>query len=327
MTTATDRPARVVFLDRDTISPETVLRALSFPHELEVFDRTTAEQVAGRIADADIVITNKAPVREAALDGARRLRLIAVAATGTDVVDVRAANARGVTVSNIRNYAVNTVPEHTFALLLALHRSIVPYRESVHRGRWREAAQFCYFDYPIRDLAGSTLGVIGDGVLGKAVAKLGEAFGMKVLFSDYKGTTGMGPLYTPFWDVLRLSDVITLHTPLMPSTRNLIGAPEFAAMEKKPLLINTARGGLVDEAALVVALRTGQISGAGFDVVSTEPPPDDHPLVELLELPNFILTPHVAWASQEAIQGLADQLIDNIEAFWAGASRNVVIPA
>ena len=326
MSQASDRPARVVFLDRDTISPETVLRELSFSHELEVFDRTTAEQVAVRITDADIVITNKAPVRGAALEGAKRLRLVAVAATGTDVVDVKAANARGVTVSNIRNYAVNTVPEHTFALLLALRRSVVAYRESVARGRWREAAQFCYFDHPIRDLAGSTLGVIGDGVLGKAVAKLGEAFGMKVLFSDYKGTTGMGPLYTPFWDVLRLSDVITLHTPLMPSTRNLIGAAEFAAMEKKPLLINTARGGLVDEAALVVALRSGQIAGAGFDVVSTEPPPDDHPLVELLELPNFILTPHVAWASQEAIQGLADQLIDNVEAFWAGAPRNVVVP-
>lgn len=327
MSQASDRPARVVFLDRDTISPETVLRELSFSHELEVFDRTTAEQVAVRITDADIVITNKAPVRGAALEGAKRLRLVAVAATGTDVVDVKAANARGVTVSNIRNYAVNTVPEHTFALLLALRRSVVAYRESVARGRWREAAQFCYFDHPIRDLAGSTLGVVGDGVLGKAVAKLGEAFGMKVLFSDYKGTTGMGPLYTPFADVLRLSDVITLHTPLMPSTRNLIGAPEFAAMARKPLLINTARGGLVDEAALAVALRTGQIAGAGFDVVTTEPPPDDHPLVQLLELPNFILTPHVAWASQEAIQGLADQLIDNVEAFWAGSPRNVVLPA
>ena len=327
MTTASDRPARVVFLDRDTLSPETTLRELGFPHELEVFDRTTAEQVAGRIADADIVITNKAPVREAALVGAKRLRLVAVAATGTDVVDVKACAARGITVSNIRNYAVNTVPEHTFALLLALRRSILPYRQSVARGRWREAAQFCYFDYPIRDLAGSTLGVIGDGVLGKSVAKLGEAFGMKVLFSDYKGTTGMGPLYTPFQEVLRVSDVITLHTPLMPSTRNLIGPAEFAMMEKRPLLINTARGGLVDEAALVVALRSGQIAGAGFDVVTTEPPPDDHPLVELLELPNFILTPHVAWASQEAIQGLADQLIDNVEAFWAGAPRNVVQPA
>ncbi|MFO1047549.1 MAG: D-2-hydroxyacid dehydrogenase [Geminicoccaceae bacterium] len=327
MSQATDRPARVVFLDRDTISPETVLRPLAFPHELEVFDRTTAEEVAGRIAEADIVITNKAPVREAALAGAGRLKLIAVAATGTDVVDVKAASARGITVANIRNYASNTVPEHTFALLLALRRSIIPYRQSVGQGRWREAAQFCYFDYPIRDLAGATLGVIGDGVLGKAVAKLGEAFGMTVLFSDYKGTTGMGPLYTPFLEVLRRSDVITLHLPLMPSTRNLIGAAEFAAMERKPLLINTARGGLVDEAALVVALRTGQISGAGFDVVTTEPPPDDHPMVELLELPNFILTPHVAWASQEAIQGLADQLIDNVEAFWAGRPRNVVQPA
>jgi glycerate dehydrogenase len=326
MTTASDRPARVVFLDRDTISPETVLRPLSFPHELEVFDRTTAEQVAARIAEAEIVITNKALVREAALEGAKRLRLVAVAATGTDVVDVKAADARGVTVCNIRNYAVNTVPEHTFALILALRRSILPYRESVKRGRWREAAQFCYFDYPIRDLAGSTLGVIGDGVLGKSVARLGEAFGMTVLFSDYKGTTGMGPLYTPFSDVLRLSDVITLHTPLLPSTRNLIGPDEFAAMERRPLLINTARGGLVDEAALAAALRSGQIAGAGFDVVTTEPPPDDHPLVELLELPNFILTPHVAWASQEAIQGLADQLIDNVEAFWAGSLRNVVLP-
>ena len=327
MTTTTGEPLSIVFLDRATLPPETVVRMPAFPHRLVVHERTAPEDVAARIADADIVITNKAPVRGAALEGAKRLRLVAVAATGTDVVDVKAANSRGVTVSNIRNYAVNTVPEHTFALLLALRRSIVAYRESVARGRWREAAQFCYFDYPIRDLAGSTLGVVGDGALGKAVAKLGEAFGMKVLFSDYKGTTGMGPLYTPFADVLRLSDVITLHTPLMPSTRNLIGAPEFAAMARKPLLINTARGGLVDEAALAVALRTGQIAGAGFDVVTTEPPPDDHPLVQLLELPNFILTPHVAWASQEAIQGLADQLIDNVEAFWAGSPRNVVLPA
>jgi glycerate dehydrogenase len=326
MSTAPDERAHVVFLDRDTISPETVLRPLSFPHTLEVFDRTRPEQVAERIAGADIVITNKAPVREAAVAGAARLRLVAVAATGTDVVDVTSCAARGVTVSNIRNYAVNTVPEHTFALILALRRSILAYRESVRRGRWLEAAQFCYFDFPIRDLAGSTLGVIGDGALGKSVARLGEAFGMRVLFSDYKGTTGMGPLYTPFWDVLRLSDVLTLHTPLLPSTRNLIGAPEFAAMERRPLLINTARGGLVDEVALVAALKSGQIAGAGFDVVTTEPPPLDHPLVELLELPNFILTPHVAWASQEAIQGLADQLIDNIEAFWSGHPRNVVLP-
>jgi glycerate dehydrogenase len=327
MSSPAARPARVVFLDRDTLSPETALRPLGFAHELVVFDRTAPEEVAGRIADADVVITNKAPVRGPSLEGATRLRLIAVAATGTDVVDVKACGERGVTISNIRGYAVNTVPEHTFALILALRRSVLAYRESVARGRWQEARQFCYFDHPIRDLAGSTLGVIGDGALGKSVAELGKAFGMRVLFSDYKGTTGMGPLYTPFEEVLRTSDVITLHCPLMPSTRNLIAAPEFALMERRPLLINTARGGLVDETALRDALTNGQIAGAGFDVVTVEPPPPDHPLMRLLELPNFILTPHVAWASQEAIQGLADQLVDNIEAFWAGSPRNVVTVA
>jgi glycerate dehydrogenase len=315
---------RVVFLDRASLSPQTRVRPLAFPHTLTVHERTSADEVAARIADADIVITNKAPVRAAAIAGAPNLKLVAVAATGTDVVDIAACAQRGITVSNIRNYAINTVPEHTFALILALRRSILAYRESVRAGRWQEAAQFCYFDYPIRDLAGSTLGLIGDGVLGRAVADIGRAFGMRVLFSTYKGTTGMGPLYTPFEEVLRTSDVISLHSPLMPSTRNMIAAPEFALMERRPLLINTARGGLVDEAALVDALRSGRIAGAGFDVVTTEPPPADHPLMKLLELPNFILTPHVAWASDEAVQGLTDQLVDNVEAFVAGAPRNVV---
>ncbi len=231
------------------------------------------------------------------------------------------------TVSNIRNYAINTVPEHTFALILALRRSITAYRQSVAAGDWQRSGQFCYFNYPINDLSGSTLGIIGDGVLGRAVADLGRAFGMRVLFSSYKGVSGMGPLYTPFEDVLRESDVITLHAPLMPSTRNMIGAPEFALMERRPLLINTARGGLVDEDALYEALVNKQIAGAGFDVVTTEPPPSDHPFMRLLDLPNFILTPHVAWASREAIQGLADQLIDNIELFQRGTPRNVVSTA
>lgn len=319
-------PARIVFLDRDTLSPETVLRPLAFPHELVVHDRTAPGEVAARIAAADIVITNKAPVRGEALAGAERLRLIAVAATGTDIVDLAACAARGVAVANIRGYAVHTVPEHTFALILALRRSLLAYRDSVARGRWQEAGQFCYFDHPIRDLAGSTLGVIGDGALGRAVAELGKAFGMRVLFSAYKGSSGMGPLYTPFEEVLRTSDVITLHSPLLPATRHMIAAPEFALMERRPLLINTARGGLVDEAALYDALVNGQIAGAGFDVATAEPPPSDHPLMRLLALPSFILTPHVAWASREAIQALADQLIDNIEAFWAGTPRNLVTP-
>lgn len=315
---------RVVFLDRATLSPQTRVRPFAFPHVLTVHERTGADEVAARIADADIVITNKAPVRAAAIAGAPNLKLVAVAATGTDVVDVAACAGRGITVSNIRNYAVNTVPEHTFALILALRRSILAYRDSVRAGRWQDAAQFCYFDHPIRDLSGSTLGLIGDGVLGRAVADIGRAFGMRVLFSTYKGTTGMGPLYTPFEEVLRTSDVISLHSPLLPSTRNMIAAPEFALMERRPLLINTARGGLVDEAALVDALRSGRIAGAGFDVVTTEPPPPDHPMMKLTELPNFILTPHVAWASDEAVQGLTDQLVDNIEAFVGGAPRNVV---
>lgn len=318
-------PPRIVFLDRETLSPQTRLREPSFPHRLDVFGKTAPAEVAQRIADAEIVITNKAPLRRDAIVSAKNLRLVAVAATGTDVVDAKACAERGITVSNIRNYAVNTVPEHTFALIFALRRSITAYRDAVIKGRWQEAGQFCFFDYPVRDLAGSTLGIVGDGVLGQAVAALGRAFGMNVIFSTYKGVDGMGPLYTPFDEVMRRSDVITLHCPLMPSTKNMIAGREFALMERRPLLINTARGGLVDEEALLPALDAGQIEGAGFDVVTQEPPPADHPLMRIASRPNVILTPHIAWASEEAVQSFADQLIDIVEAFWAGAPRNVIM--
>jgi glycerate dehydrogenase len=325
MATRNDRTIRrIIFLDRETLPDEIILKSFAFPNDLTVYQRTLPGEVAGRIAEADIVITNKVPISGQALQSAPRVKLIAVAATGTDIIDIEACRKRGIVVSNIRNYAINTVPEHTFALILTLRRSILSYRDSVLKGRWQEAGQFCFFDHPIRDLAGSTLGVIGDGVLGKAVADLGKAFGMRVLFSDYKGTTGMGPLYTPFEQVLRQSDVITLHTPLIPTTRNMIGAAEFAVMERRPLLINTARGGLVDEDALAEALREGRLAGAGFDVATIEPPPKDHVLMRLLEMPNFILTPHVAWASREAIQSLADQLVDNVDAFVAGKPKNIV---
>jgi glycerate dehydrogenase len=325
MATRNDRTIRrIIFLDRETLPDEIILKSFAFPNDLTVYQRTLPGEVAGRIAEADIVITNKVPVSGQALQSAPRVKLIAVAATGTDIIDIEACRKRGIVVSNIRNYAINTVPEHTFALILTLRRSILSYRDSVLKGRWQEAGQFCFFDHPIRDLAGSTLGVIGDGVLGKAVADLGKAFGMRVLFSDYKGTTGMGPLYTPFEQVLRQSDVITLHTPLIPTTRNMIGAAEFAVMERRPLLINAARGGLVDEDALAEALREGRLAGAGFDVATIEPPPKDHVLMRLLEMPNFILTPHVAWASREAIQSLADQLVDNVDAFVVGKPKNIV---
>ena len=317
-------PIHIVFLDRETLPAETVLKPLSFPHRLTVYDRTAPQEVATRIATADYVITNKVPLRREQLDAAPSLKLIAIAATGYDVIDVESCATRNIAIVNIRNYAVNTVPEHTFALILALRRSILAYRQSVQAMRWQNADQFCYFDYPINDLARSTLGIIGDGALGKMVGEVGKAFGMQVLFSAYKGTKGMGPLYTPFEEVLARSDVITLHAPLLPSTHHMISDTEFALMERQPLIINTARGGLIDEEALSRALRSGRIAGAGFDVVTSEPPPHNHVFMELLELPNFILTPHIAWSSREAIQSLADQLIENIELFNSGHPRHLI---
>ncbi|HSW19153.1 MAG TPA: NAD(P)-dependent oxidoreductase, partial [Ramlibacter sp.] len=211
----------IVFLDRATLSPQTTLRSPVFAHEMRLHDRTEPEQVAQRLADADIVIVNKVRLTAAALAQAPRLRLVAVAATGTDNIDLHACQARGVVVSNIRNYAANTVPEHTFALIFALRRSICAYRDAVRAGRWQAAGQFCFVDHPIRDLAGSTLGVIGDGVLGQAVAQLGRALGMRVLFSGFKGRSGQGALYTPFEETLAQADVLTLHCPLTPATRHM----------------------------------------------------------------------------------------------------------
>ncbi|WP_321878547.1 D-2-hydroxyacid dehydrogenase [Paraburkholderia bannensis] len=317
-------PLRVVFLDRATLSPHTRLRALPFAHQLETHERSSPEEIAERIRDADIVITNKAPITAQALDGALRLRMIAVAATGTDNIDLSACAARGVVVSNIRGYALNTVPEHTFALIFALRRSLVAYREAVRAGRWLESGQFCFFDFPIRNLAGSTLGIVGAGALGQATAAIGRALGLRVLFAAHGNRVGMDGDYVPLDALLAQSDIISLHCPLTPATRNLIDAAAFERMERRPLLINTARGGLVDEAALVDALQAGQISGAGFDVVSQEPLPAQHPFQAILAHPGFILTPHVAWASDEAMQALVDQLIDNIVAFHAGEPRNIV---
>ncbi|CAG9232293.1 Glycerate dehydrogenase [Paraburkholderia tropica] len=317
-------PIRIVFLDRATLSPQTVLRALPFAHTLHCFERTAAQDVAARIRDADIVITNKTPISAEALAEAPSVRMIAVAATGTDNVDLRACAARGIVVSNIRDYAVHTVPEHAFALIFALRRSLVAYRDAVRAGRWLDSGQFCFFDFPIRDLAGSTLGVVGAGALGQAVAAMGRALGLRVLFAAHGERAPVSSDHVPFDDLLAQSDIVSLHCPLTPATRHLIDARAFARMTRRPLLINTARGGLVDEAALVEALQSGAISGAGFDVVSTEPLPAAHPFQAILGHPRFILTPHVAWASDEAVQALADQLIGNIAAFHAGEPRHVV---
>lgn len=320
-------PIRIVFLDRDTLADHVQLKPVPFEHELQVFGRTRPEHVAERIADADIIITNKVALRAPQLEQAARLKLIAIAATGSDIIDLAAARARGITVSNIRNYAVHSVPEHVFALIFALRRSITAYRQSVQEGRWQQSGQFCYFDYPIRDLAGSTLGLIGSGSLGQAVAALGRALGMKVIFAQRRGQAQDSgePDRLPFEQVLAQSDVLSLHCPLTPDTENLLSTQEFRLMAaRRPLLINTARGGLIDNQALDQALREGWLGGAGIDVCVPEPPPADHILMRLLELPNYILTPHIAWASEQSMQTLADQLIDNIVAFHAGSPRNVL---
>ncbi|SAK75053.1 glycerate dehydrogenase [Caballeronia calidae] len=315
---------KIVFLDRETLAPQITLKRPAFEHELVEYGRTAPEQVAARLQGASIVITNKVAITADIIEQVPTLRLVAVAATGTDVVDKAACAKRGIVVSNIRGYAVNTVPEHTFALMLALRRNLIAYRDDVLNGEWQKSGQFCFFNHAIRDLGGATLGIIGEGVLGQRVAEIAKAFGMKPVFAAHKGRDGLGPLYTPWDEVLATSDVITIHSPLTPQTRGMLSSAEFRAMKKKPLIINTARGGLVDEAALVEALDEGLISGIGFDVLTTEPPAADNALMRIANRPNVIVTPHVAWASDEAQQSLADQLMDNVAAFVAGTPVNVV---
>lgn len=315
----------VVFLDRDTIAPEIVVRRPAFGHEWREYGKTAPDQTVERAQEATIIIDNKVPLRAETLSRLPKLRIIAMAATGTDCVDLAYCAKRGITVSNIRNYARSTVPEHAFALILALKRNLIGYRRDVVAGEWQRQNQFCIFTHPISELSGGVLGIIGEGSIGQSVADLGKAFGMRVLFAAHKGRTGLGPLYTPFDEVIETSDVITLHCPLLPETRNTIAMPEFRRMKRTAIVVNTARGGLVNEEDLAAALRQGLIAGAGFDVTQPpEPPTPDSPLMQLLDLPNFILTPHVAWASREAQQALADQLIDNIENFVAGRPSNVV---
>ena len=312
---------RVVFLDRASLQAR--VRRPGFAHTWQEYEASAASDVPDRLRDATVAITNKVPLRADALRQLTSLKMIAVAATGYDVVDIDYCKANGIAVANIRNYALHTVPEHAFALILALQRNLIAYRQDVANGRWGEVDQFCFFDHPIRDLFGSTLGIVGEGALGQATATIARAFGMQVLFADHAPPKAAGVDFTPFDTVLAQSDVLSLHVPLSPATRNLIGMEQLHKMKRTAILINTSRGGLVDEAALAQALTQGVIAGAGFDVLSKEPPKEANPLLDL-RLPNFILTPHVAWASQGAMQFLADQLIDNIEAFVAGKPQHLV---
>jgi len=311
----------IVFLEKDSI--RATVRRPSFPHAWTEYEKTAPDEILGRLKDATIAITNKVKLPGELLARLPKLRLIAEAATGTDNIDLAWCREHQLPVTNIRGYAVDTVPEHVFMLLLALRRQLPAYRADVAAGKWQQSPMFCFFDHPIRDLRGSTLGIFGRGSLGRGVASLAEAFGMRVLWGEHKGAAVVRDGYASFAAVLAEADAISLHCPLTEQTRAMIGEPELRAMKRDAVLINTARGGLVDETALIRALQEGWIAGAGFDVLSKEPPKDGNPLLEAV-LSNLIVTPHVAWSSDKAMQALADQLIDNMEAFVRGEERNRV---
>ncbi|MGC6535902.1 MAG: D-2-hydroxyacid dehydrogenase [Candidatus Puniceispirillaceae bacterium] len=314
----------IIHLDRATIGPAIHLGKPACDHDWTSYDKTAADQVIDRLKDADIAVLNKVALSAHDIEQLPRLKMIAISATGFDKIDIAACQSRNIIVSNIRGYARHSVPEHSFALILGLRRALKGYGNDVANGMWQDSQQFCFFTHPISDLKGSVLGLIGTGTIGGEVARIAEAFGMTVIKAARKDATDVPEGYLPFDTVLAQADILSLHCPLTPQTTNLIAASEFAKMAKKPLLINTSRGGLVNENDLIAALDAGQISGAGFDVVTTEPPAPDHIFMQNLHRPNFILTPHTAWASDEAMQILWDQLISHIDAFAAGSPTNNV---
>jgi glycerate dehydrogenase len=303
---------RIVFLERDTLTVEP--RRPSFEHEWRDYGSTRPEEVFERLKDATVAVVNKVPLRAEVLERLPGLKLIAVAATGTDNIDLEFCRARGIEVRNVRGYARETLPEHVLMLALALSRSLTGLREDVRAGLWQRSEQFCLHTREVRDLHGSALGIVGYGTLGRGVESLARAFGMEVLISEHKGAGDVREGRTHFEEVMRRADVVSLHVPLGEETRGMIGREELSLMKPTAILINCARGGVVDESALADALREGRIGGAGVDVLSAEPPRAGNPLLDP-DLPNLIVTPHVAWAGTRAQQMLADQLVDNIEAF------------
>lgn len=310
---------QIVFLDRDTLAPSVQLARPAQPHTWIEYPATAPHQVVERLRGATIAIVNKVRLGAAELAELPSLRLIALAATGADNLDLDACRAHGITVCNVRGYAGPSVPEHALALMLALARNLKGWQRALAQGRWQESGRFCFFDHGIMDLAGRRLGIIGRGTIGRDLGRRAEALGLEVYYAESLSGGDPAPDRLPLAQLLRDSDIISLHCPLTAQTRHLIGAAELAAMKPGALLINVGRGGLVDESALLDALRRGHLGGAGFDVASQEPPPVDHPLMQALALPNFLLTPHVAWASEGAMQRLADQVVENIDAFTAGS--------
>ncbi len=315
---------RAVFLDLDSVDRGDLdlgpLRALGLDWQL--YRQTSEDELPGRIQDARIVVVNKLVLDRARLEGAGALELVCVAATGTNNVDLAAARHLGIAVANARGYATPSVVQHVFALILALSVHLPRYQALVAAGCWQTSPRFCLLDLPIRELTGRTLGIVGHGELGRAVARTARAFGMTVRVSRRPGGAGR-PGRVPLHELLPRVHVLSLHCPLTEATRGLIGERELQRMRPDALLINTARGGIVDERALARALRAGRIGGAGIDVLDTEPPVAGSPLLAP-GIPNLIVTPHIAWASRESRQRLIGELAANITAFLDGRARNRV---
>jgi len=319
---------KIVFLDRDGLASHIKLSEITAPAGSTVTFKehatTTAQQTVKRLSGAQVAITNKVVIDQNVLDSCPDLKHIAVAATGYNIIDTKACRARGVSVSNIPSYATTSVPEHAIMLMLNLRRQLLPYRQHVANGEWSKSSAFCLFKEPIKDLSDSVLGIVGFGALGQATAQLAHGLGMQVIYtarSDKKSTYAQ---HLPLNDVLQKADVISLHCDLNDSTANLISTSQFKLMQPHAIVINTARGGIVDEGAAVHAIESGLIGGLGIDVLAQEPPKADHPLIELAKRPNVIVTPHIAWASDAAMQRLVDILVDNIQNHLQGKALNLV---
>jgi glycerate dehydrogenase len=317
---------KAVFLDFSTLGPDELDAGplLEVLPDTEFFDSTESGLTAERIREAEFVLTNKTRLDETLLSSAKQLKFIGLTATGTDNVDLVAAQRLGIAVTNIRAYCTRSVVEHVFGVLLGLTHNLSRYHRAVKEGDWRKADVFCLLEYPIRELSAMTLGIVGYGELGRGVADMARAFGMTTLIARHRGAPAATDGRTDFEEVLERSDIVSLHCPLLPETRNLMGAAEFRRMKRNAILINTARGGLVNSPALVDALREGQLAGAGIDVLREEPPVHGDPLLDY-DGDNLILTPHIAWATVEARQNAIAELAKNVASFLAGEQRNRVV--
>ena len=313
------------FLDFATLGPGVDTAKLDQVVAARYYEHSEPEEVGRRLEDCEVAILNKVRLDRRVLENAQGLRLIVITATGTDNVDTMAAAESGIAVANARDYCSQAVAQHVFSLVLSLTQQLGPYQELTRSGDWSRGQSFTLFDFPIRELSGRNLGIVGHGSLGRAVARVGEALGMNVLVSARVGSGTRAPEgRVPFEVVLAEADVLSLHCPLTDETRQMLDARALALMKRDAILINTARGALVDHQALADALRNGEIGGAGIDVFATEPPPLSDPLLAK-DLPNLILTPHIAWAALQSRQRVLDQAAENIESFYAdGMLRRIV---